>query len=66
MLPSRCFASWNLPWRLGDGTGADMRRVNALHGAVWKDWVDLNYQIAHDPSILGAADHVLYVGRKGH
>jgi hypothetical protein len=26
--------------------------------------VDLNYRLGHEPSLHGAADHLLYVGRK--
>lgn len=38
--------------------------VNALNGDLWDAWVDLNYQVGHDPSLYGAADHLLYVGFK--
>jgi hypothetical protein len=40
--------------------------VNATNGAVWDTWVRLNYRLAKDPSIHGAAAHLLYVGRKRH
>ncbi len=41
-------------------------QLNALEGDAWEAWVALNYQVARDPSILGAADHLLCVGRKIH
>jgi len=39
-------------------------KVNELSGADWETWVDFNYRIGHDPAALGAADHLLYIGRK--
>lgn len=39
-------------------------RVNALAGEAWERWVDLNYRLGKDPALHGAADHLLYVGRK--
>lgn len=39
--------------------------INQLEGELWQKWVDLNYQFAHEPSLYGASDHLLYVGRKG-
>lgn len=38
--------------------------VNALGGAEWQAWVDLNYRLGREPSLLGASDHLLYVGTK--
>jgi len=38
--------------------------VNALSGEAWERWVDLNYRLGKDPAALGAADHLLYIGRK--
>ena len=38
--------------------------VNPLQGEAWDTWVDLNYGVCRDPSIHGAAEHLLYVGRK--
>jgi len=38
--------------------------INALTGEAWEAWVTLNERLAHDPALLGAADHVLYIGRK--
>lgn len=38
--------------------------INELVEENWEAWVELNYQLAHEPSLLGAADHLLYVGRK--
>ncbi|MBN1247222.1 MAG: methyltransferase domain-containing protein [Anaerolineae bacterium] len=39
-------------------------KVNALHGKAWEHWVDVNYRIAHDPSIHGGVEHLLVVCRK--
>jgi hypothetical protein len=38
--------------------------VNALSGEAWQAWVDVNYRLARDPSVHGAASHLLYVGRR--
>jgi hypothetical protein len=38
--------------------------ANQLEGDDWDFWVDLNYRLGLDPSLHGAADHLLYVGRK--
>ena len=39
-------------------------RVNELDGAAWEAWLDLNYRLADDPSILGCVGHLLAVARK--
>ena len=39
-------------------------RVNELSGELWEAWVELNYRLGKDPSVHGAAEHLLYVGRK--
>ncbi len=39
-------------------------QVNALSGELWEAWVELNYRLGKDPSVHGAAEHLLYVGRK--
>jgi ubiquinone/menaquinone biosynthesis C-methylase UbiE len=39
-------------------------QVNLLTGEAWQAWVDLNYRLSKEPSLYGAADHLLYVGRK--
>jgi ubiquinone/menaquinone biosynthesis C-methylase UbiE len=39
-------------------------RVNELTGELWEKWVDVNYRVGHQRAMLGAADHLLYVGRK--
>ena len=39
-------------------------QVNQLSGEAWQAWVKLNYQLGQEPSLHGAADHLLYVGRK--
>ncbi len=38
-------------------------KINALQGEAWELWVDLNYRLGQDPTLRGAADHLLYVGR---
>ena len=38
--------------------------INKLQGADWEKWVDLNYRLGLEPSLYGASDHILYVGRK--
>jgi S-adenosylmethionine-dependent methyltransferase len=40
------------------------KHANQLQGEDWDFWVDLNYRLGHDPALHGAADHLLYVGRK--
>lgn len=39
-------------------------RVNELNGELWQAWVELNYQVGKDPSLHGASEHLLFVGRK--
>ena len=38
--------------------------VNSLTGAAHDFWLDINYRMAQEPSLLGASDHLLYIGRK--
>jgi S-adenosylmethionine-dependent methyltransferase len=38
--------------------------VNALSGQAWQAWVDLNQRLAPEPSLLGAAEHLLAVLEK--
>ncbi|HYG59812.1 MAG TPA: class I SAM-dependent methyltransferase, partial [Symbiobacteriaceae bacterium] len=40
------------------------QRINQLQGEQWEAWVDVTYRICRDPSILGAAAHLLWIGRK--
>jgi S-adenosylmethionine-dependent methyltransferase len=39
-------------------------KVNELTEEAWESWVDLNYILGHEPTLLGASDHLLYVGEK--
>lgn len=39
-------------------------QINQLTGDAWEAWVDLNYRLGKDAALHGAADHVLYLGRK--
>ena len=38
--------------------------VNSLTGADHQVWLDFNNRFAQEPSLLGASDHLLYIGRK--
>lgn len=38
--------------------------VNQLSGDLWEAWVELNYRLSKEPVLLGASDHLLYVGTK--
>jgi S-adenosylmethionine-dependent methyltransferase len=42
------------------------RLINALDGEAWTFWVDVNYDIAQDPSIHGGVEHLLVVCRRAH
>jgi S-adenosylmethionine-dependent methyltransferase len=39
--------------------------VNSLTGAQHDFWLDINYRMAQEPCLLGASDHLLYIGWKG-
>jgi len=39
-------------------------RINHLTGEHWQAWVDLNVSLGKDPSVLGAAYHLLVTARK--
>ena len=39
-------------------------KVNALGGAAWDYWAELNHQVARDPTIHGGAEHLLAVCRR--
>jgi S-adenosylmethionine-dependent methyltransferase len=38
--------------------------VNALSGAAWEKWVELNHRVAADPSVHGCVEHLLAVAVK--
>ena len=38
--------------------------VNLLEGQSFEFWTDLNYRLSKDPAAIGAADHILFIGRK--
>lgn len=40
------------------------QHINQLEGAAFDYWVELNEHFCRDPHLLGAADHLLYVGEK--
>ncbi|MBF0314351.1 MAG: class I SAM-dependent methyltransferase [Oligoflexia bacterium] len=39
-------------------------KVNTLSESDWDWWVEINYQLGHEPSLIGASSHILYVGEK--
>lgn len=39
-------------------------KLNALDGAPWREWVEMTYRLGREPSVHGAADHLLYLGRR--
>lgn len=38
-------------------------KINQLDGDLWEEWVALNVRLGRDPSLHGAAEHLLYVGK---
>lgn len=38
--------------------------VNQLTGEAWLTWVEVSYRLGKETALHGAADHLLYVGRK--
>jgi len=39
-------------------------KINVLTGEAWDYWVNLNYQVACDPTIQGATEHLLAIAEK--
>lgn len=39
-------------------------KLNALQGEAWEAWVDLNYRVANDPTLLGASDHLVCIAER--
>src|SRR5438132_10568980 len=39
-------------------------KISQLKGDEFDSWVDLNYRLGKDPSLHGAAEHLLYIGKK--
>ncbi|MHB8947303.1 MAG: class I SAM-dependent methyltransferase [Bacillota bacterium] len=39
-------------------------KINETTGEVWEAWVELNHRLGKDPSVHGAAEHLLAVARK--
>jgi hypothetical protein len=39
-------------------------KINELRGDEFESWIELNYRLGKDPSLHGAAEHLLYIGRK--
>ncbi len=63
LMKSSGFTTLDLIACEGIVSGID-EQVNVLEGDGWEAWVELNYQLGRDPSIHGAAEHLLCVGRK--
>lgn len=63
LMEASGFTSLGLLACEGIVSGID-EQVNRLEGDAWDIWVDLNYQLAPDPSTHGSAYHLLYVGQK--
>lgn len=40
-------------------------KANGFQGQLWEAWVEMNYRLGKDPSLHGASNHLLYVGKKG-
>jgi ubiquinone/menaquinone biosynthesis C-methylase UbiE len=38
--------------------------INQLEGEAWQAWVELNYRLGQEPTLFGAAEHLLHVGEK--
>lgn len=38
--------------------------INKLEGDGWEAWVRFNYRVGKEPSMYGASDHLLYIGKK--
>jgi S-adenosylmethionine-dependent methyltransferase len=45
-------------------TAGHEQHINAQQGEAFEFWADLNYRLASDPCLWGAADHLLYIGSK--
>ena len=45
-------------------TGGHEETINQVEGELWQKWVELNYRLGQEPTLHGAADHLLYIGRK--
>lgn len=39
-------------------------RINELRGKAFDNWTEINYLVGRDPTLWGASDHLLYIGRK--
>lgn len=39
-------------------------RVNELTGPLWDYWVEVNFRLARDPTLHGASEHLLHIGRR--
>jgi SAM-dependent methyltransferase len=45
-------------------TASREAKVNELTGEAWDFWVDVNYELARDPSLHGGVEHLLAICRK--
>jgi len=39
-------------------------KINELTRPEFEHWVDLNYRLGQEPTLYGAAEHLLYIGEK--
>ena len=39
-------------------------KINQLSPPEFEQWVDLNYRLGQEPSLQGAAEHLLFIGEK--
>ncbi len=63
LMESSGFETLNLIGSEGVVAGHE-DRINQLEGTLWESWVDLNFRLGQEPSLHGAADHLLYIGQK--
>jgi S-adenosylmethionine-dependent methyltransferase len=45
-------------------TGKPFDKINSIASDIWDAWVDLSLKLSTEPSLLGAADHIIYIGKK--
>lgn len=63
LMESAGFETLNLVGCEGVAAGHE-EAINQVDGDLWQQWVNLNYLLGQEPTLHGAADHLLYVGRK--
>lgn len=63
LMESAEFETLNVIGCEGVAAGSDAS-LNELDEQTWEKWVTLNYEMGQDPTLWGASDHLLYVGKK--